>query len=60
VSSVSSSSFSYALTAPNVVSVAVSPVGIATALRLDEINCEINEIPKLGTLTINAFGGITN
>jgi hypothetical protein len=60
VSSVSSSSFSYALTAPNVISVAVSPVGIATALRLDEINCEINEIPKLGTLTINAFGGITN
>lgn len=60
VTAVGSTTISYALTAANVPSTAVSPTGVVTVLKTNEIDCEINEIPKLGTATVNAVGGITN
>jgi hypothetical protein len=60
VTAVGSTTISYALTAADVPSTAVSPTGAVTVLKTDEIECEINEIPKLGTAIVNAVGGITN
>jgi Baseplate J-like protein len=64
VTGVTSNTFSYTLIATNVVS--TSATGSVTALTVTDIVCAINEIPtiyalpNIGTLTINAYGGILN
>lgn len=60
VTAVGATTISYALTAPNVSSTAVTGSALATVLKVDEIACEVNEIPEINTLTVNAVGGITN
>jgi hypothetical protein len=55
----SSTSFKYELISTAVASAAVSPVGSAKKLVVDDISCEVNEIPTLGSLTVNVSGGIT-
>ncbi len=58
VTAVSSNTFSYNLTASNVSSTAVSPVGTATGVVISDVTCEFNELPEAGVITINASGGI--
>jgi len=58
VTAVTSTTFSYALTAGNVSSVAAT--GTAQALAIETITCAINEIPKSNTITVNAVGGIAD
>jgi hypothetical protein len=58
VTAVASTTVSYALTATNVPSTAVTGSAVLTVAKVNEIDCEVNEIPKLNTSTINAVGGI--
>lgn len=64
VTAVTSNTFSYALVATNVVS--ISSTGSVTALTVKDIVCAVNEIPtiyvlpNIGSLTVNASGGILN
>jgi hypothetical protein len=60
VTAVGSNTISYALTANNVSSTAVSPSGILQVLAVEEINCGVSEIPTTGTITVTATGGIVN
>jgi hypothetical protein len=60
VSSVASTTISYALTAVNVTSTPVTGTAVATVVKVNDIECLVNEIPKLNTSTVNAVGGITN
>lgn len=60
VTAKTTNTFSYALTATNVVSAAVSPVGSATALIVGDIVCVTNEIPQKGTISLTATGGIVS
>lgn len=48
--------FTYALTAGNVSSTSAS--GGATRVVVEDIDCNINEIPEVGNITVNAVGGI--
>lgn len=48
--------FTYALTAANVSSTSSS--GGVTKLLVEDIDCNINEIPEVGNITVNAIGGI--
>lgn len=48
--------FTYALTAANVSSTSAS--GGATRVVVEDIDCNINEIPEVGNITVNAVGGI--
>jgi hypothetical protein len=58
VSAVASTTFSYALVAANVTSVAGT--GQATALSANDVICDINEIPQAGAIALTLTGGITN
>lgn len=58
VTAVSSNTFSYNLTASNVPSTAVSPVGTATGVVIADVTCAFNELPEEGVITVNASGGI--
>ena len=58
VTGITSNTFSYTLVAVDVSSVAAS--GSAWALVVNDIVCDTNEIPELGTLSLTISGGITN
>lgn len=58
VTAVASTTFSYALVAANVSSVAAT--GQATALSANDVICDINEIPQAGAISLTLTGGITN
>jgi hypothetical protein len=55
----STTTFKYELISSAVSSTAVSPVGAAKKLFVDDVMCDVNEIPTLGSLTLNVTGGIT-
>lgn len=58
VTATASTTFSYSLTATNVPSTAVSPVGTAIGIVVADVQCAFNELPEEGTIIINASGGI--
>lgn len=58
ITAVGSNTISYSLTATNVPSTPVSPVGTATSVITSDVICEFNELPEEGTITVNASGGI--
>ena len=64
VYSTTATTFSYLKTASNVASTAVSPAGSAwtpavQALVVEDVVCEVNEIPEAGDIRLTASGGIT-
>lgn len=58
ITAVGSNTISYSLTATDVASTPVSPVGTATSVITSDVTCEFNELPEEGTITVNASGGI--
>lgn len=58
VSAVASTTVSYALTATDVPSTAVTGTAVVTVIKVDDLECLVNEIPRLNTSTVNAVGGI--
>jgi uncharacterized phage protein gp47/JayE len=58
VTAVSSTTFSYNLTVTTVASTPVSPTGLANGVITSDVVCELNELPEVGTITVNASGGI--
>ena len=52
------SSFSYVKVHANVASTPVTPNGEARVVKVETIDCAVNEIPAEGTFTITAVGGI--
>lgn len=60
LSTPSATTFTYAKVNPtNISSTAVSPVGKAQALVVEVVDCEVSELPKEGTFTVNAVGGMS-
>jgi len=60
VTAAGSTTISYALTANNVSSTAVSPNGLLQVLAVEDIVCSVSEIPEAGVITVTAVGGITS
>jgi hypothetical protein len=58
VTAVSSTTFSYNLTVTTVASTPVSPTGLVNGVITSDVVCELNELPEVGTITVNASGGI--